>query len=152
MTKPKRPIDDLLEYWMACGVDLNQGISSREIEEFQRMHGIRLPQDFCALYLRANGMRDADADGHMLSLWPLSRTEAEGGVSQSVNALGRFTRVIFADGMINSQFYALRLYEDGSSDVVVVWDPDSFEDEILGSSFDEFIRSYLREGAPGLPD
>lgn len=126
-------LDELLASWREDGVKLNEGATPERLQRFERRHGVRLGDDFKALYLRADGMPDLGCDGHHLSLWPLDQISRE-GFDQSDGKLFEF-----ADYLILSHCYAVpRDATEG--------DPVSVSGQgytAVAPSFEEFWRKVL---------
>ena len=145
------PISALIDHWRSTGARLNPPATEVQISEFERKHGIALPESVRALYLAANGMAEDSADSRWFAFWSLAAIERESGVQRFSGAEHEIVRVVFADGMIHSQYYALHVSGPLAGVVSVVWDTSSGEDTPEWGSLAAFAARYPDEGAPGLP-
>ena len=89
--------DSVISFWKSKGIHLQSGATLEEIEETEKIVGIKFPEDFKVLYSKVDGFRDNDWNENMISLWPLSRIHDE---------YGRYPDFVgFSDFLINSHVF-----------------------------------------------
>ncbi len=158
----ERRADELGSRLRDCWIDVggphfspSAGATSEELSEFERLHGLLLPDDLRGYLAIVNGMRELDADDHITSFWGLGRMKPVGDVYLLLSphrcSRGDF---VICDILIDSFWYAIRLDPIGR-DVgsVVMWGVRNHP-VIVARSFREFVEIYLADRASlpkGLP-
>jgi hypothetical protein len=137
------PIDRLIEYWRATGVYFRLGTSEQDIHEFEIIHGVILPHDFRDYVRHVGGMvSTGHLDDEMFSFWPL---ESMKNVAEDfyipINMEQPQSYFVFADWMIGSQHYAIRLTPKPSDISPIVWMCEQCY--VVADSFSEFLQAYL---------
>lgn len=148
------PISALVARWRADGAKLRPPASTALLDAFEARHSIRLPSDFRALYQRADGMPDDEFVDCLLCWWSLEQIEREKGAFSIDREDGRYFYVIFADGMICSQHYCLRLDPNGAPWVFAIfgdWANPEHMSVPVADSIRDMAAQYPREGLPGCP-
>jgi hypothetical protein len=127
-TVPQR----LSEYWMGYApLTPNAGATQAQIDALENKHRVRLPKSVRAMYEFANGYEGFDR-WCTLTFWALER------IAPSIEP-GFF---VFADFLIDSWHYAVRLAMDADVSTAVVIS-DGCVHKPLAESFEEFIEMYV---------
>ncbi len=127
----------------AANAHQNPGASQENLAAFEDRHGVRLPAAFVALYRKADGNA---GDENLTRLWPLAeihRLSESNDLRGELGALPSDAReyFIFADYLIFSHVYAVRLTSDGRDDRVL-WVLDATQRAEIAPSFESFLRAY----------
>jgi hypothetical protein len=137
-------IERLIERWLRYGIALRAGLSLREIESFEALHGVQLDPEMRALYGRVDGMEEGVMDPvNLVRLWPLSEvTPAEQVIPDAGPAFRGY--MVFADHSVWAHGYGLYTGPEVAADrrVVIVGG-----DELIAvaDSFSRFIEYYLSD-------
>jgi hypothetical protein len=144
-------VEQALAYWATSNAQPAPGASDAELAAFEAAHGVRLPPAFAALYRRADG--NGGGDGNLTRFWPLAEVrplpeeEPEAGWEAVLPDAREY--FVFADYMIWSHAYAVRLTAGGSGDRVLwVFHPGGGrgpECAEVAASFEEFLADYTRD-------
>lgn len=112
--------------------------TSIQIQELEIRNQLNFPQDFRTYLLTANGFVNHDCDNSMISFWSIEEFEL---VVNDKNP--KETYVLFADFLIQSHHYAIKLLPSDSADFGSIWaiaDPHFTK---VAETFEDFIRLYL---------
>ncbi|MCB9886837.1 MAG: SMI1/KNR4 family protein [Planctomycetes bacterium] len=137
--------DDILKQWRRDHVIAAPGASDEEVLAFERVHGVRLPDDFRHYLQLANGT-SGQMDGDMFcfrSLHEVKPVFEELGHHQPDSQLfeGCF---VFADYSISAWLYAIQLIGDDAEVGRVFLVPvNGTRGTPLARTFTEFGRLYL---------
>jgi len=143
------PWRQVIRYWRRSGIVIRPGVSMAEIESFQLKHGVSVPSDFLQYLLTVDGSSDGDMDDDLFRFWPLSEVvpvhdelDERGGVVYPY----RFAYpdcFVFADYLVNSWLYAIKLTADPTQPAPVYRVTASKNPgEQMFASFREFMESY----------
>lgn len=138
----------LKENWERHGIAARPGVSSLEIEAFERLHGTRLSEDVVD-YLRAiDGMNEDEVDQFGIRFWSLGemREAHEEVPTTDADALRNY--FVFADYSLWTHGYAVRLGES-ADDVIIVGGEHPVA---VAPSFSAFLQLYLRQPERLFPD
>jgi SMI1 / KNR4 family (SUKH-1) len=108
-----------------------------DISDFEQRNNVKLPADFREYLLRLSGIEE---DPDLFCFWPLSRLAPPDSPAFISVELDRF--FVFADYLIESQYYAIYLGDDPLLQNRVV-SPDVSNKRVIATSFSEFIQLYL---------
>lgn len=149
MANASHHLDRALRDFHGAGVQLAQRATEEEVASFERQYGVILPDDMRWFYLTAGGMEPGSemwSDAAM-SLWalpfvrpipdemPEPHYEAYRGIDDADR------RFCFADHIIHSDVYAIRLGSDPSAPTPVVSVCGGHG--VRASSFTDFVRRCL---------
>ena len=148
------PWSKIVGYWRRSGIVIRPGVSLAEVEAFQLKYSVAVPADLLAYLLTVDGSSDGDMDDDLFRFWPLSEVvpvheelDERGGVVYS----DRFCYpncFVFADYLVNSWLYAVKLTTDPSQPAPVYRVTASRDPgEQMSASFREFMESYA--ASPG---
>ena len=125
--------------------------SEEQISLFESKYGVTLPKDMREYFGAIDGMEMNTSEGElMVSFWQLSRVRPipEEYSDPSHRASDHYMRVpnpecyfCFADYMIESEVYAIRLSADPSVKNTVI----AYEGTEKAESFSDFVRKYLED-------
>jgi len=153
ITKPREASIGLLlkKEWCARGLKVRPGIEAKELEHFEAVNGVRLPDDMRSFFLHVDGMEmnTSDESELMFNFWPLGRVSPikDSGCRQPSLGMkpadARYRFFSFADYMIEAEVFSIGLSTgDEASNPVIGW-----KGEIKANSFGDFAKRYLI--APG---
>jgi SMI1 / KNR4 family (SUKH-1) len=154
-----RAIDALLRKWEAEAVNVGNPNSQRRIEEYERNHQARLPDDFKQYLLKANGMQPCvphDTDKNGYCFWPLERIRSAADEFRKPQHRVKETELlnpdlagyfIFGDYLQWSWAFAIQTSgtDTEKSQVFRVDGPQVIQK--LAGSFAEFIDLYVADSA-----
>jgi hypothetical protein len=119
--------------------------TEEEVNAFETVHSIKVPDDLRAYFLRFNGVEE---DPDMFCFWPLSRLASVlsiSGLSKATASLREVDRYyVFADYMIESYYYAIYLGDNPSVQHSVIL-PDFPKHPVIASNFSDFLELYLTD-------
>jgi len=134
----------LIEYWESIGSRIKPGASEQDLLAFEQRHKVCLPQDFREYLALCNGL-GLDDSGHfdhdwlgLIEFWPLETISAKHDGKP-----GEYFG--FADFLIDSHRYVIRLSADTSVRSLVGVGNEVGIDEQLGDSFSNFVDVYLHD-------
>jgi hypothetical protein len=131
--------------WLDSSAPLEPGTAPSDLAAFEARHGVRVPPAFAALWGAANGNH---GDENLTRFWPLAeiRRLTEEDQLRGKGRLPAEARdyFAFADYMIFSHVYAIRLTADGQ-DGPVWWVFSATEHVEIGPTFEAFLRAYAAE-------
>jgi hypothetical protein len=136
------PITAAIDRWRKGGVQLNPPAHDQNLAVLARFLGGRVPSELARFYRLANGMVDYETDEHMVSFWSIERVVAENDIRASADDHGGCQDVAFADWMIESWRFYVRVR---NGDVVGV---SAEGGGPKANSLVGFFRSYLGEPCP----
>ena len=134
---------DVKAYWEARGAVCRSGASLADIHGFMERNHVIIPDDLYEYFSMVNGILDFDE--HMMAFWPLDKFASLAEVDNDANRIeieDADRLFVFADFMIESNYYAIRLYGDHAEENVVVSTaaPSPY---VVARSFSEFLRMYM---------
>ena len=150
-------LEQLKLYWESTGVKLGSGVTEQAIKAFETGYGVYLPADFHDYFRFIGGMeKEGDADDSMMSFWPLESVKSVPEKLVQFAGIPDYSRVtanlrdpqyyfVFADWMIWSQVYAIRLTPNRNDENHIMWICGSEHCYIIANSFSELINSYLQD-------
>lgn len=100
-------VEETVGRWRADGIPLGASASPSAVTQLAEFVGAPLPLDVQELYRAADGMAD-DTDG-LVSFWPIVRILSEPEVREGIDQKGPYRDIAFADVMISSWFFFLRV-------------------------------------------
>src|SRR5262245_46136188 len=136
------PIETAVDRWRKAGVELNPPANSESLKELARFIGCDVPSDLARFYNLANGMVDYETEDDMVSFWSIERIVTENDAKAVVDERGPCLDVAFADWMIESWRFYLRV---AGGEVVGVFAEGGGP---KANSLVEFFRLYLSEPCP----
>ena len=130
----------LRKFWTRQGVRLRPGASEEEMAAFEARYGVRLPSDLREYFAAADGF-DGSTDDETITFLGLDEVKPLGEY-WSPEVEGGNSYFVFADFLISSHVYAVRLARDAGAGnpVAVVYDRELVE---AAGSFSEFVAGYL---------
>jgi hypothetical protein len=141
----------LIETWAAWGLKLRPGVSEHDLDAFEATHQVRLPPDFRDYLGRCNGF-DYQGGGSLpddlrglLEFVPLRSMEKIAAKASVVTRRrgSASAYLFFADYLISSHVYGIRLAADPSAATpVVAWFGPGDVCQIA-ASFAGFVDVYL---------
>lgn len=138
-------VDRIHSRWLDSSVPPEPGVAPSDLAEFEARNGVRVPPAFAALWRMANGNH---GDENLTRFWPLAEihrlTEEDqlrGSAKLPVEARDYFA---FADFMIFSHLYAMRLAADGR-DGPVWWVLDTTQQVEIAPTLEAFLRTYAAD-------
>lgn len=129
-------------HWIDSAEFLEAGAAAEQLAAFEAHHGIRLPPAFAALWGVANGNH---GDQNLTRFWPLTeikRLPQEDAFQHAGLPADAHDYFAFADYMIFSHLYAVRLTADGR-DGPVWWVFGAKVQIEIAPTFDAFLRAYV---------
>jgi len=145
----EQPWANIIGYWKRSGIDIRSGATPEEVGSFQRKHGVVLGRDVLEYFLAVDGSSDWAMDAEHYRFWPLAEVvpvhealDAGDGKACS-NRMSYPNCFVFADHLINSWMYAVRLSTDPkqSTEVYRVV-PNGEVGRPISTSFRQFMESY----------
>ncbi len=129
-------LEELRELWLREGVELSPIATEVQIQDFEQLHGLELPEDLRLFFLNVGGMRNPDS--RHLRVWPLSELTP---VSSAECAATGLPAPAFqcADYLIMSHVFAIHL---GTSNPVFMTEGATAK---VAGSFEAFLGAYLRD-------
>jgi hypothetical protein len=148
--RPPTPAHRLVRYWTGIGCTVAPGVPAWQITAFEERYHVRLPADLREYFSVCNGLvddTDARWDDEWLSLlafWPFEQLHPLRRDADMSAHLGQASSYfVFADFLISSHEYSIRLTEDsGQSGPIIV---DGYAVTVIATSFSDFIVAYLEE-------
>ncbi len=136
----------LLDRWRLAGVSFNPAATLSDVEEFERLHQVKLPLDLRVFVLKVDGMpyNEMDELTHICSLRHYSRIISRVPRHSAVPDADDY--FCFGDYNIGGSFYGIRLIDqtDYPARVRVFWrDGNGWQ---CAASFRDFVLRYLQEG------
>jgi len=130
-------------HWERASAHADPGASETVLAAFEARHEVRLPAAFRALYRAMDGNM---GDENLTRFWPLAEICRVSDVPEVADAPGESSAeasnyFVFADYMIFSHVYAVRLTTDGR-DGPVWWVLGSRQQVEIAPSFEAFLRAY----------
>ena len=116
--------------WRSERLAARAGLSSQEIRSAEERLGVRFPTDLTRYLSLANGLEGTDRGG--FSFWPAHEFRFDDDLPSGY--LG------FADFLISSVEFAIRVSDAGDCDVVAVQGTVA---KYVAGSFSEFVSLYL---------
>jgi hypothetical protein len=138
------PVRRTVARWQQSNAVPEPGASTRELASFEAHHGVRLPPAFAALWHAADGNH---GDENLTRFWPLReihRLTDEEGFSGAALPDDPQSLFVFADYLIFSHLYAVRLKKDGQ-DAGVWWVLSPTERAEIAPTFESFLRRYAAD-------
>ena len=146
-------IEAVRDRWRALGFPIRPGVSDAAILDFESRHGVHLPAEVRKFYTCIDGMEYGSTDEELISFWPLAE------VGPASLKLANFRGIpdcgyiestlpevhsyfVFADFLIWSHVYAVRLSPDPHTSNTVILIANSQYWRLLASSFGEFFSRY----------
>ena len=151
----KALLNQLTTRWSGEGVRVGAGTALIQIQQFERLHNVQLPDDFKAYVLLVNGMvpgRPHATDQRGFFFWPLTQMRSaydELAANQTreseLPAEPLKDYLVFADYLHWSWAYALNVSTGSPShgEILKVDEPTRFGG--LTENFCEFLKLYLED-------
>jgi hypothetical protein len=140
------PILDLENYWERQRYDHGPPSAPDDIATLELRYGVCVPDDLRRYFVVLNGGdhgADGTIDNEMITFWNLSQFRPASEEFPELSFPDASRWFIFADYMIASHFYAIRLSSSRSdaTPVAVLYDNSPV---IVADSFSSFVTSYLK--------
>jgi hypothetical protein len=128
-------------------------VTDNDIDAFESIHRVRIPTDFAQYFRSLDGMNDGDTDQHGIRFWPLANVRQATSELETLDPAAFAGLFVFADFMLWSHAYAIRIGSQGGSEVALVADQGTSQGSPakitapipIAPSFGEFLFLYLRE-------
>jgi hypothetical protein len=132
-------IGQVVRRWQTSG-DLRLPASEEQILAFEERWRVRMPDAFRALLRASDGMEEGCWDEQQIRFWPLEelRPVSDASTDGDLEAFAGY--FMFADYMISSHEYAIRMSIGSKNDVVLVGGGAPIE---IAASFEEFLALYV---------
>ncbi|WP_207532445.1 hypothetical protein [Desertivirga arenae] len=134
---PINKLEELISHWDRKNIRLNSGIAYHTIRQFENEFEFSFEDDFFIDYLlRINGFEDFEWDENLFSFWSLDRMREENS-----DGYHSSDAIWFCDHSINLCSFGFsktdnKIYTEYQT--LGAFQP-------VASSFDEFIRLYLKD-------
>jgi hypothetical protein len=125
--------------WLENGVVIRHGATPLAIERFENQYHVKLPNQFRDYLSTSNGMVNGQTDNNLLSFLSLDAIDHE--MASHCRQTQDVVDVIFAEYLIYSHYYTLRVTKDGAQ--LGVYAANGTNEKRLAASFDEFIDTYM---------
>lgn len=148
-------VEKVRRKWVSQGIPIKPAASGAQIEEFERLHGVRFPDDLRHYFAQLYGMDDLEMDEDNFSFIPLHEVKpipAElalyGGMPdyrEIVNTLeDPQDWFVIINFLITSAVYAILLRQRADENPVIrIYDGTSVD--VVASSFSDFLAVYLSD-------
>jgi SMI1 / KNR4 family (SUKH-1) len=136
--------EQVLRFWSSVGLTIRPGVSEAALAEFEARYGVVLPPDMRAYFKAVDGMNGEMDDQRMVTFWPLEQVKR---VTDELPGEPRKheSYFLFADFLIWSHGYAIRLSADSEAANPVVIVPADGTTRRVAESFSDFITRYLAD-------
>lgn len=143
MTAPEtaRLISEIVARWKVLGI-ARAGTRRANLDAVEQRYRVRLPDEFAALFLAADGMTEEAVDDLMIRFWPIAelRPASDEVAKEDAFAYGGF--FIFADYSLWAHGYAIKLDDSANAGTIaIVGGPRPVA---VASSFSSFLEIYVR--------
>jgi hypothetical protein len=129
--------------WAAEGAEVPAGVTGEAFAAFETRHGVRLPADMRSFYTAMDGNGPwYTVDDHGVCFWPLERVRPLSDEQPEAAAPGDERLFVFADLLIWSHAWAVRL-EPGAPAAVLRVGDNAHEE--IAPSFGAFVERYARD-------
>ena len=153
-------IESTIQKWSAEGVCYQRGAVWFEVQLFENFYGVLLPDDLKEFFLRVNGMANWEWDKDQVSFWPLPSEDEMLHNKDPVPHVSPLSKVwepgpwpedlfVIGDYSILCFVFCARLNQETSS-ATKVYFCNGEEPVVVANSFEEFLRSYVRQGVHAL--
>lgn len=147
--------DNLRGYWESNHFHMRSGLSPETIRRFETQYNVVLPTDLREYFLVNDGMEDGDSDNELVAFLPLADIKPVPEELSSFAGIPDYSSIcdglpdaqkcfVFADYMIRSHVYAIRLSQDSEALTPVIWICGPYWSEI-SPSFSAFIEDYVTD-------
>jgi hypothetical protein len=136
------PIEAAINWWRATGVEVNPPADAENLVALARFIGAPVPDELHRFYQLADGMVDFASDNHEVSFWSIDRLLSENDTRAGVDDRGEYRDIAFADFMIDSWRFFLRLRSNGAVSVYAE------EGGPAATSLSDFFTRYLSDPCP----
>lgn len=130
----------LVQRWRDADITVNSPLACSEIAKFEVKRRIDLPGDFKSYLSVADGMQDGQTDENVMSFLSLKLMDEN---TQWQPLEKKCVNLVFAEFLIFSHVYALRIPTGGGNSAVVA--RDGTHELHLADSFELFVESYLAD-------
>lgn len=141
------------KHWVSIGETVRPGASPDAIESFSTAYEISLPQDLCDYFRTVDGMEETETDNLLLHFFRLSAVKPVIEELAQVGGVPDYRPIkktladperyfVFADYMIGSHVYAIRLSPDKSAATPIIWICGS-RWRVVAATFSEFGEKYF---------
>jgi len=148
-------MEKLRGYWESNHFHTRSGLPPEAIQRFETRYNVALPSDLREYLLGIDGMEDGDSDNELVAFLPLADIKPVPEELSSFAGIPDYSSIcdglpdtpkcfVFADHMIRSHVYAIRLSQDSEAPTPVIWICCPYWSEIA-PSFSAFIEDYLTE-------
>ncbi|HET7462751.1 MAG TPA: SMI1/KNR4 family protein [Longimicrobium sp.] len=159
---PDDPITGILaavrRQWAEEGISPGTPATPAELEAFEILHRVRLPDDVRAWFLTLNGVdlgKDGPMDGLYVTFWNLSQVRPVPDEVPDRHFPGAERHLVFADYLLWSDAYALRLPDEPGAPTPVVVLYAAAAPLQVAPSLTAFLQAWLDADAsvlaPGVP-
>ncbi|HEU4386565.1 MAG TPA: SMI1/KNR4 family protein [Blastocatellia bacterium] len=148
-----RLTENLKNYWSSIGTTTRSGVDPTSIASFESRYNVRFPEDFRDYITTIDGIEDGNWDDEMISFWPLHCVKSVPEALTPFAGIPDYSRIanrlrdassyfVFADFLIWSHVYAIRLGTRGSDKNNILWICGS-KYYSVAESFSDFLQMYL---------
>jgi len=132
------PIEQMIHKWREEGATVNSPATSEQIEDFERKHSVRIPEDMRSYLSYANGMEPVDKSE--FCFWKLEEFELLS--MKRTEQTGTAQLYCFADWCVCAVAYFIELGPDTSipNRVFAIDGPGC-----VANSFSAFVSKYLSD-------
>ena len=138
----------LKNHWLSQGIEINPGVSKRDLTVFESRYQVSLPADLRDYFLTVDGMADGATDDAQIRFWPLNEVkpipEGAPGYSDPSYIQEAESLFLFADYCIWAHAYAIRLSTNSESPNPIIIIGDEKPTEIF-DSFSALVSNYLSD-------
>jgi len=135
-------IESAVTWWRSTGVPLNPPATDQDLASLAEFIGWPVPDELRQFYELADGTVDFASDDHEVSFWPIERVLSENDTRAGVDDCGEYRDIAFADFLIDSWRFYLRLRPNGAVSVYAE------EDGPAATSLGDFFARYLSDPCP----
>ena len=147
--------EKLREYWESNHFHIRSGLPPEAIQRFEAKYNVVLPADLHEYFRAIDGMEDGDSDNELVAFLPLADIKPVPEELRTFAGTPDYTSIcdglpaapkffVFADYMITSHVYAIRLSQDPEAPTPVIWICGPYWSDIA-PSFSVFIEDYLTD-------
>lgn len=133
-------LSEMVARWKHQGI-ARPGAGRADIDNVERLHGVRLPSELASLFLLADGMREDEMDDHMIHFWPISELKP---VYEEVPEEYRSVHegfFLFADYSLWTHGYAIKIDSSANAGMIAIVGKE--QPVAVATSFSIFIDNYL---------
>ena len=123
--------NDTVDFWASKKLNLEQGVSTGDLEKTENFVDFIFPRSFKELYKKANGFKNWESNEHLFSIWPVEKIIEEFNYGRHPEFIG------FCDFLINSHWIG---FMRGQQGIFKRWDTTNHPPLKIADSFEEVIK------------